>query len=83
MTWPWLLAGYVVLSGLALFWVVGVFRLNKDACDRCGGCCADCGQPVGRSGGPTDGWQMEDGRTVCHACCVKDTREALSRPSKA
>jgi hypothetical protein len=35
--------------------------------------CADCGRSVG-SRGPVDGWQLEDGRTVCHLCCVEDTR---------
>jgi hypothetical protein len=35
--------------------------------------CADCGGPIGRDAGPHDGWQLEDGRTVCHSCCVKDT----------
>jgi len=30
--------------------------------------CADCGGPVGETG-PPDGWQLEDGRTVCHTCC--------------
>ena len=37
--------------------------------------CADCGAQIGQDEGPPDGWQLEDGRTVCHACCVKDTRE--------
>lgn len=36
--------------------------------------CADCGGPIGEDHGPRDGWQLEDGRTVCHACCVRDTR---------
>lgn len=34
--------------------------------------CHDCGGPVGQDKGPPDGWQLEDGRTVCHACCVAD-----------
>lgn len=34
--------------------------------------CADCGGVVGQDNGPPDGWQLEDGRTVCHACCVTD-----------
>ena len=34
--------------------------------------CADCGGPVGLDDGPPDGWQLDDGRTVCHACCVVD-----------
>jgi len=37
--------------------------------------CADCGGVVGQDHGPPDGWQLEDGRTVCHACCAKDTKE--------
>lgn len=34
--------------------------------------CADCGGPIGRDRGPQDGWQLEDGRTVCQRCCVVD-----------
>lgn len=47
--------------------------------------CADCGTPIGQDSGPKDGWQLEDGRTVCHACCVKDTgrvAEMLVKMSK-
>jgi len=33
--------------------------------------CADCGKPIGETG-PPDGWQLEDGRTVCQACCAAD-----------
>jgi hypothetical protein len=36
--------------------------------------CADCGCQIGRDAGPRDGWQIEDGRTVCHECCVEDTK---------
>mgnify|MGYP003422169443 CR=1 len=39
--------------------------------------CADCGKPVGQDHGPPNGWQLEDGRTVCHACCVADTRQIV------
>lgn len=39
--------------------------------------CADCGGEVGNDKGPPDGWQLEDGRTVCHACCVKDTKKQV------
>lgn len=35
--------------------------------------CADCNGPIGQDNGPPDGWQLEDGRTVCHACCSVDT----------
>lgn len=35
--------------------------------------CADCGAEIGNDAGPPDGWQLEDGRTICHACCVEDT----------
>lgn len=41
--------------------------------------CADCGGVVGQDQGPKDGWQLEDGRTVCHACCVADTKAILRR----
>jgi hypothetical protein len=34
--------------------------------------CADCGGPIGQDKGPPDGWQLENGRTVCHSCCVAD-----------
>ncbi len=40
--------------------------------------CADCGGLVGKDHGPPDGWQLEDGRTVCHACCVADTKQVLT-----
>lgn len=39
--------------------------------------CADCGGPVGEGNGPPDGWQLEDGRTVCHVCCVADTKRVV------
>lgn len=39
--------------------------------------CADCGHEIGKDCGPKDGWQLEDGRTVCHACCVADTRRLV------
>ena len=34
--------------------------------------CADCGGPIGQDAGPKDGWQLEDGRTVCQKCCRQD-----------
>lgn len=34
--------------------------------------CADCGTPLGQDDGPPDGWELEDGRKVCQACCVAD-----------
>jgi hypothetical protein len=37
--------------------------------------CADCDGPIGQDKGPSDGWQLLDGRTVCHACCVKEFRK--------
>ena len=39
--------------------------------------CADCGDKIGSDAGPEDGWQLENGRTVCHACCVKDTKKVF------
>jgi hypothetical protein len=39
--------------------------------------CADCGGPIGQDGGPSDGWQLEDGRTVCHTCCRVDFRRQI------
>ena len=34
--------------------------------------CADCEGPIGHDAGPKDGWQLEDGRTVCQRCCSQD-----------
>ena len=34
--------------------------------------CADCAGPIGQDAGPKDGWQLEDGRTVCQRCCGQD-----------
>lgn len=34
--------------------------------------CADCAGPIGLDDGPKDGWQLEDGRTVCQRCCSQD-----------
>ena len=34
--------------------------------------CADCAGPIGQDAGPKDGWQLEDGRTVCQKCCSQD-----------
>lgn len=39
--------------------------------------CADCNGVIGHDDGPPDGWQLEDGRTVCHSCCVRDTKQIL------
>lgn len=36
--------------------------------------CADCGGEIGKDNGPADGWQLEDGRTVCQRCYIKDLR---------
>lgn len=41
--------------------------------------CADCGTPIGLDRGPPDGWQLEDGRTVCHECCVADTLRCIAQ----
>lgn len=41
--------------------------------------CADCGKRIGEDDGPPDGWQLEDGRTVCQACCVADLKEIACR----
>ncbi|MCP5014249.1 MAG: hypothetical protein GY938_03080 [Ketobacter sp.] len=41
--------------------------------------CADCGAQVGQDKGPSDGWQLEDGRTVCHACCVLDFGKVVDK----
>lgn len=41
--------------------------------------CADCGCEIGRDEGPPDGWQLEDGRTVCHRCCVVDFGKVVDK----
>ena len=41
--------------------------------------CADCNSRIGEDNGPPDGWQLEDGRTVCDACCVKDLRRLIEK----
>ena len=70
--------------------IIRVWRLRHD---RCGvvretsgepvpfeqTVCADCHGPVYQGSGPRDGWQLEDGRTVCHACCVKDLDRVVER----
>ncbi|MCP4475426.1 MAG: hypothetical protein GY821_12840 [Gammaproteobacteria bacterium] len=38
------------------------------------GKCADCCCDIGMDDGPPDGWELEDGRTVCDACCAADTK---------
>lgn len=40
--------------------------------------CADCGGPIGQDKGPPDGWQLEDGRTVCHACNIADFKKHVA-----
>jgi len=35
--------------------------------------CAHCGLPIERG----IVWQMENGQTVCHQCCVADTRRTM------
>jgi hypothetical protein len=39
--------------------------------------CDDCGVEIGYDNGPRDGWQLEDGRTVCQCCCIRDTKKQL------
>lgn len=45
--------------------------------------CADCGGLIGADDGPEDGWVLEDGRTVCHACCVADLKRITSRKTSS
>jgi len=45
---------------------------------RCEMKCADCGIKIGLDDGPPDGWQLEDGRTVCNKCCVLDTSKIIN-----
>jgi len=48
------------------------------------GTCAGCGGPLwnGDHRTPKEGWQLDDGRSVCHSCCVKILKESLSRVCK-
>ena len=39
--------------------------------------CPDCGVEIGFDEGPSDGWQLEDERTVCNACCIVDTKNII------
>lgn len=32
--------------------------------------CAKCSADIGLDNGPKDGWQLENGITVCQACCI-------------
>jgi len=36
--------------------------------------CTQCGGVIGQDNGPPDGWQIEDGSTICQSCCVKQLR---------
>lgn len=44
--------------------------------------CTDCNGLIGIDFGPIDGWQMEDGRTICHKCCSKDLSQLSFLVSK-
>jgi hypothetical protein len=39
--------------------------------------CADCGGTIGEDEGPPDGWQLEDGRTVCQHCAAEDLKRLV------
>ena len=41
--------------------------------------CVDCNCDIGHDNGPKDGWQLEDGRAVCHSCCVKDLKDLIAK----
>lgn len=40
--------------------------------------CSDCSRPVNHCSGPEEGWELEDGRLVCHDCCVADTQKIVA-----
>lgn len=41
--------------------------------------CTDCGKEIGwDKKGPSEGWELEDGRIVCHTCCIKDTGRIIN-----
>lgn len=39
--------------------------------------CADCGAPANGPPGPPTGWELEDGRVVCHECFTADFRATV------
>ena len=41
---------------------------SDNRCDACNG-------PIFTGEGPPDGWQLEDGRSVCHDCSAADLRQ--------
>jgi len=43
------------------------------------GYCSDCYMPFGYDEGPPEGWELEDGRIVCHKCCVLDLQETVKK----
>lgn len=40
--------------------------------------CDDCGFEIGDDS-PVDGWEMEDGRVICHSCCCSDFSVLVDR----
>lgn len=40
--------------------------------------CDRCSMEVGKDEGPEDGWQLENGETVCDKCCVDDTLKIIN-----
>jgi hypothetical protein len=45
--------------------------------------CEDCHHPIGNDDGPPDGWELEDGRTVCDSCCSADLQRLSALLSKS
>lgn len=41
--------------------------------------CDDCQGPIFNGEGPPDGWQLEDGRSICHECCGADLHRMAGR----
>lgn len=41
--------------------------------------CDDCKKPITTYGGSPDGWQLEDGRSVCQVCAVRDLRGTVEQ----
>lgn len=39
--------------------------------------CDDCYGPIFNGEGPPDGWQLDDGRSVCDDCCASDLRQMV------
>ena len=54
-----------------------MFTVSENSASDSPAACADCGGPVGKDNGPPNGWKLEGGRMICHACCVADFKSSV------